>query len=91
MADRVSTWAALSASARARLAPTLPAPCGTCGRLVYPWQDWDVGHVLPRATHPWLAGDPANQRVEHSACNRAAGARMTNRRRRGGRTFGWRG
>ena len=84
-------WASLSAAARARLAPTLPTPCGVCGRLVYPFDAWDVGHILPRSTHPAAAGDPANQRVEHAACNRAGGARMTNQARRGGTTPGWRG
>ena len=85
-----AAWQSVSARARALLAPTLPRRCPVCQTMITPGQAWDVGHVIPRAVRPDLANDPRNWRAEHASCNRAAGARATNRQRRGGVTFGWR-
>lgn len=77
---------------RAAWALRLPLPCPRCGRPVHaqPADGWDLGHQTPRALDSSRTWDPANLRPEHASCNRAAGARMTNRARRGGVTPGWR-
>lgn len=79
----MTTWGgSLAQRARALLAPTLPRPCGRCGQLVLAWQAWDVGHIVDVSAHPELMTDPRNWRVEHSRCNRSAGAAMGNRKRK---------
>ena len=60
----------------------LPLPCTWCGLEVSDEHAWDVGHIIPRSTAPELTWDVSNQWPEHASCNRAAGARITNQRRR---------
>lgn len=70
--------------ARALLAPLVAAGsavCWRCRQPIAPDDDWDAGHLDDVA----LGGDPNGPRQpEHSACNRAAGARLSKvlRRRR---------
>lgn len=66
---------------RKALAEQLPMPCARCGKPVMPGQRWDIGHIVGRDVDPELAWDPDNWRVEHAACNRAAGAAYVNRKR----------
>lgn len=69
--------------ARAHIAITLPRPCTKCGKPVWPWQEWDLDHVLDRKHHPELTWDPRWWAAAHSHCNRSAGAAMGNRERKG--------
>ena len=54
-------------------APSLPLPCLTCPDLVYPypWDGWDIGHIVSRKDAPELMWDPSNHWPQHAACNRA--------------------
>lgn len=53
-------------------------PCGFCGQPMYRAQRLDLDHTTPLA----LGGD-GPRRLTHAKCNRAAGARIGNRRRVG--------
>lgn len=57
------------------------APCPRCGKAMDPQRPalLDVGHVVDVA----LGGGDGPRRLEHSACNRSAGAAAGNRRRGG--------
>lgn len=64
-------------AARTRLAHKLAAGdliCDRCGRVIRPDEPWDVGHITDQV----LGGThhPSNLRVEHSSCNRSAGATL---------------
>lgn len=54
------------------------APCARCGGAIdysAPPQTehaFELGHIHPRSTHPWLFYDEANWQPEHSKCNRVA-------------------
>ena len=77
-------WAYTSRKARALLQPLIDqgvAVCGKCGRAVLPGMAWDVGHIVARDIAPHMTHDPANWRIEHSRCNRSAGATYGNRKR----------
>lgn len=50
-----------------------PTTCGQCGKGVTPDQDWVVGHIKARATHPQLTWDPSNWRIEHRKCSDRTG------------------
>jgi 5-methylcytosine-specific restriction endonuclease McrA len=69
-------------AARKRMAELLPTPCATCGRIVTADMAWDIGHTVPRDVAPDLMWDAAGWRIEHSHCNRAAGARYRNRKQK---------
>jgi len=57
-------------------ATTWPTTCPGCGRTLNPFDDWHLGHIKDRATHPELMWDPNNHRVECADCNRKAGGRL---------------
>lgn len=60
---------------RRALDPYVPgSPCWRCGRPILPGQPWDLGHD---DDNPAIYRGP-----EHAVCNRAAGARKGNARRR---------
>lgn len=59
--------------ARAYMATRLPAPCGRCGRPVTPQDEWVIGHIKDRITHPQLVWTVANWRHEHKACSDRTG------------------
>ncbi len=46
-------------------------PCPRCGLPMLPGQALDYGHTVARSVDPTSRAD----RVEHSSCNRSAGAR----------------
>ncbi|MFJ6532462.1 HNH endonuclease [Microbacterium sp. NPDC091662] len=56
------------------------APCWLCGQAIdysLPFGDksaFELDHVKPRKTHPWLTLDRNNCRPSHSRCNRSKGA-----------------
>lgn len=56
--------------AREQLRATLPAPCGYCGVVVQPDEDWDAAHVVDG--HPEMGWC-----VAHPACNQRAKVRRT--------------
>jgi hypothetical protein len=58
---------------RARLPYAYGRPCPRCGRPMLPGQKLDLGHTDDRAGYSG---------IEHARCNRAAGARLGNARRR---------
>ena len=58
---------------RALLPYAYGQPCPRCGRPLLPWQALDLGHTDDRAGY---------NGIEHAKCNRAAGARLGNARRR---------
>jgi len=70
--------------ARRAVAATLPAPCPFCGRMVEPWQSWDVDHARPRSE-----GGPLTYglRAAHASCNRRAGQALATRNRAGLRAW----
>lgn len=47
----------------------LPLRCRRCGRMVYPADDWIVGHIKSRRAYPELTWDPANHWPEHRSCS----------------------
>ena len=69
-----------SRKARAIVAPTLPAPCTRCGRIVTADMEWHADHIL-EDTFGGKA-DAGNLGPAHAKCNTSAGgkigARMTN-------------
>lgn len=67
---------------RRQLEQLLPVPCARCGQPVLPGQRWDIGHAIGRDIAPELTWDPSQYRIEHASCNRAAGARYVNAKRR---------
>ena len=72
---RAAKWSTGARRARPIIAATLPAPCiDRCGRLVYPDQAWDVGHIVPLSVGG--TADLTNLGPSHSTCNRKAGGRM---------------
>lgn len=70
---------------RQQLAQLLPVPCARCGKPVLPGMKWDLGHVVEIDRDPEGMWDPSLIRIEHAHCNRAAGARYSNRKRAGRR------
>lgn len=56
---------------RARLLPlAYGTPCPRCHEPMLAGQDLDLGHTVARSVDPQARAD----RIEHAACNRAAGA-----------------
>lgn len=47
--------------------------CPRCGQPMWSWQALDWGHATDLAR----GGDPSRRRLEHRACNRRAGARLS--------------
>ena len=66
---------------RQQLEQLLPLPCARCGRPVEAWMSWDIGHTIEVDRAPELMWDSALHRIEHSRCNRAAGAAYGNHKR----------
>ncbi|WP_367651732.1 HNH endonuclease [Curtobacterium sp. MCPF17_052] len=67
-----------SRRARARLAPTLPAPCSKCAKPVLPGTPWDVDHTVPLDRWPeGLDYPPHLLQPSHRSCNRAEGGRIS--------------
>lgn len=62
----------------AGIASGVPIACGRCSGPIEHNDQWDVGHVTALAE----GGDMNHHWPEHSRCNRADGARMTNNRKR---------
>jgi hypothetical protein len=58
--------------------------CWRCGHPMYKWQPLDLDHVTARIN----GGTDGPAVLAHASCNRAAGARLGNRRR--GTAQGWR-
>ena len=71
---RTSAWVQVRALVRPRLEASLPHPCPRCGQLMAKGMRLDLGHI---SRAPALAYEPGNLRLEHRACNRADGARIT--------------
>ena len=52
---------------------TWPATCGQCNKPVQLTDNWVVGHILARATHPEHTWNPDNWRIEHRKCSDRTG------------------
>jgi 5-methylcytosine-specific restriction endonuclease McrA len=50
----------------------LPAPCGRCGQVINPGDDWHLGHRVARSQGG--TNDLSNLRPEHARCNLAEAA-----------------
>lgn len=61
---------------RALLPQAYGQPCPKCGQPMLEGEDLDLGHTEDRTAYTG---------IEHASCNRRAGARKANRRRRGRR------
>lgn len=72
-------WVKVRATVKPRLMAALPHPCPRCGHVMERGQALDLGH---RLLDPTLAFEPANLRLEHRACNRRDGQRITSAKRR---------
>lgn len=55
--------------------------CWRCNQPIHPGQPWDLGHLIDVIA----GGTDTNTQPEHRTCNRAAGADITNARRRAAR------
>ena len=77
---KAAHWSNTSPKERARIKATLPQPCITCGKPIFPGQNFDVGHLVPIS----LGGGGGPVGPSHTKCNRTEGGRMgarkTNRR-----------
>ena len=62
-----------------RLMAQLPQPCPRCGQVMSPSMKLDLGHI---SRHPSATFEPTNLRLEHRACNRKDGQRITAAKRR---------
>ncbi len=56
-----------------------PMLCERCGEPLLSWQQLDLGHSIDLAVDAKALGD----RLEHSSCNRKAGAELGNAMRTG--------
>lgn len=67
-----------------------PYVCPKCHKPVLSTQSWDVGHMQD-IDDGGVVLDLSNTTPEHSSCNRADGARITNAKKRSnrGRTRSW--
>ncbi|WP_144719254.1 hypothetical protein [Agrococcus jejuensis] len=83
---RGSAWQAFAKAMRKQMQPTVDAGsavCIDCGQPIMPWQKWEVGHRLPRRTHPqyqyaaWNVGPSHNDRT--ARCNQRAGGKLGNK------------
>lgn len=85
---RTPEWGATTRRMRPIIKAALPARCVDCGRLIYPEQKWQVGHIVS-AAHGIRAGwttaqinDPSNLGPTHAkgpgqkACNQIAGGKL---------------
>ena len=66
----------------ARAAYVAGQPCARCGKPIWPAQPVDLGHADGTAKQQYAG-------LEHRSCNRAAGARLKNRRARAQRVPSW--
>lgn len=72
-------WLAEHKKTRARLLPdAYNTPCPRCKKPMLRGQDLDLGHTVDLADDPNAVGD----RIEHSNCNRSAGAEAQQQRRK---------
>jgi 5-methylcytosine-specific restriction endonuclease McrA len=63
---------------KARLAPPDGEPCPYCFQPMWPGQQLDADHVVPRV----YGGGHSPLRWAHSSCNRRAGQKLSAARRR---------
>lgn len=59
--------------ARVFMAQFLPKPCARCGKEIGVNDEWVIGHIKPRGTHPHLMWDKDNWQHEHRACSDKTG------------------
>jgi hypothetical protein len=64
----------LRAQVKPRLMAQLPQPCPRCGQVMSASMRLDLGHI---SRDPAAAFEPGNVRLEHMACNRKDGQRIT--------------
>jgi hypothetical protein len=71
----VATWSGrVVQDARNIVRTWLPQPCAKgCGRIMTEDDDWVVGHIKARATHPHLTLEVSNWQVECRPCSDASG------------------
>ena len=62
------------AAVKPRLIAALPAPCARCGQVMTKEMKLDLGHITRDPKAHYL---PSNLRLEHRACNRRDGQRIT--------------
>ena len=63
-----------STKARARIRPTLPAPCTRCGGLVTDEMDWHADHLERRGEGG--TDSPGNMGPCHARCNTSDGGKI---------------
>jgi hypothetical protein len=75
----VTTYSEAHRRARARLLPqAYNTDCPLCERIMLRGQELDLDHSVPYVINPGSAGD----RIVHAQCNRSAGGRLGNERRK---------
>jgi len=74
---RTKEWAKVTRIMRPIIQASLPAPCIGCGRLVYPDQPFDVGHII--SVDDGGTDDPSNLGPHHRGENRRDGQRISTR------------
>lgn len=67
-------WNQLRARVKPRLLAMLPAPCPRCGGIMERGMKLDLGHIMRGPAVDYQAN---NLRLEHRACNRRDGQRIT--------------
>lgn len=78
--SRGNQWANQVLALRRIFQPKLPVPCSKCPEPVYAWQQWDLDHIVPVDQGGELLSID-NLWPSHASCNRAEGARITNKKR----------
>jgi hypothetical protein len=75
MATNAGGWGGRrSQELRRHFATTLPQPCGLCGEVVHPGDEWVLGHIKSRMAYPELTFQLDNLRAEHRSCSNRTGS-----------------
>lgn len=79
---RTRAYLSFARGQRKRIEASLPQPCLRCGVPIQPGDAWDLDHIVPVSLRPDGLLNPANVRPAHRSCNRRAGQKITEHKRR---------